>query len=116
VLGSRHSATTLRLQEFLTRNGYPHRYIDVESDSDVQALLDGFHVHVADVPVLICGERVWRNPSNAQVAECLGLNAPIASDEPLDVVIVGAGPAGLAAAVYAVSEGLDVLVVEATAP
>ena len=116
VLGSRHSATTLRLQEFLTRNGYPHRYLDVDSDPDVQSLLDGFHVHVADVPVLICGERVLRNPSNTEVAECLGLNAPIASDVLLDVVIVGAGPAGLAAAVYAASEGLEVLVVEAIAP
>jgi thioredoxin reductase (NADPH) len=116
VLGSRHSATTLRLQEFLTRNGCPHRYTDIDSDPDVQALLDGFHVSVADIPVLIFGESVLRNPSNAQVAECLGLNAPIASDVLLDVVIVGAGPAGLAAAVYAASEGLEVLVVEATAP
>jgi thioredoxin reductase (NADPH) len=116
VLGSRHSATTLRLQEFLTRNGYPHRYVDVDSEPEVQALLDDFHVHVADVPVLICGERVLRNPSNAEVAECLGLNGPIVSDSVLDVVIVGAGPAGLAAAVYAASEGLEVLVVEATAP
>jgi len=116
VLGSRHSAATLRLQEFLTRNGYPHRYVDVEYEPDVQALLDGFQVHVTDVPVLICGQRVLRNPSNAEVAECLGLNAPIVSDVPLDIVIVGAGPAGLAAAVYAASEGLDVLVVEATAP
>ncbi len=116
VLGSRHSASTLRLQEFLTRNGYPHRYVDVDSDPEVQALLDGLRLRVSDVPVLICGERVLRDPSNAEVAESLGLNAPIVSGALLDVVIVGAGPAGLAAAVYAASEGLEVLVVEATAP
>ncbi|MGD0526398.1 MAG: FAD-dependent oxidoreductase [Polyangiaceae bacterium] len=117
VLGSSHSAATLRLQEFLTRNGHPHRYVDVDVDPAVQGLFDTFHVGVGDVPVLICrGDRVLKNPTNAEVAECLGLNAGIDRAAVRDLVVVGAGPAGLAAAVYAASEGLDVLVVEASAP
>ncbi|HTA91296.1 MAG TPA: FAD-dependent oxidoreductase [Polyangiaceae bacterium] len=117
VIGSRLSAATLRVQAFLTRNGHPHRYIDIDTEPDVPALLDGFKVSVADLPVLICrGEKVLKNPSNAEVAECLGFNQAIDPEAKHDVVIVGAGPAGLAAAVYAASEGLDVLVLEATAP
>ncbi len=117
VLGSSHSAATLRLQEFLTRNGHPYRYVDVDVDPAVQGLLDTFHLTVGDVPVLICrGDRVLKNPTNAEVAECLGLNANIDRAIVRDLVVVGAGPAGLAAAVYAASEGLDVLVIEASAP
>ena len=117
VIGSRLSAHTLRVQAFLTRNGHPHRYIDIDTEPDVPALLDGFKVSIADLPVLICrGQKVLRNPSNAEVAECLGFNRAIDPEAKHDVVIVGAGPAGLAAAVYAASEGLDVLVLEATAP
>jgi thioredoxin reductase (NADPH) len=117
VIGSRHSAATLSMQEFLTRNGHPYRYVDVDADDSVQSLLDGFHVGLADVPVLICrGERVLKNPSNADVAECLGFNASIEKGVIRDVVVVGAGPAGLAAAVYGASEGLDVLVLESSAP
>ncbi|MEI9939572.1 MAG: FAD-dependent oxidoreductase [Pseudomonadota bacterium] len=117
VIGSRLSAATLRVQAFLTRNIHPHRYIDIDTEPDVPALLDGFKVSVADLPVLICrGEKVLRNPTNAEIADCLGFNRAIDPDAKHDVVIVGAGPAGLAAAVYAASEGLDVLVLEATAP
>jgi thioredoxin reductase (NADPH) len=117
VIGSRLSAATLRMQGFLTHNGHPHRYIDIDLEPDVPALLDGFRVSVSDLPVLICrGEKVLRNPSNAEVAECLGFNEAIDASAKRDLVIVGAGPAGLAAAVYAASEGLDVLVLEATAP
>jgi thioredoxin reductase (NADPH) len=117
VLGSSHSAATLRLQEFLTRNAHPYCYVDVEVAPDVQGLLDTFHVGVGDVPVLVCrGNRVLKNPSNAEVADCLGFNAAIDRVAVRDVVVIGAGPAGLAAAVYAASEGLDVLVVEASAP
>jgi thioredoxin reductase (NADPH) len=117
VLGSSHSAATLRLQEFLTRNGHPYRYVDVDIDPSVQGLFDTFHVGVGDVPVLICrGERVLKNPTNAEVADCLGLNPSIDRVAVRDLVIIGAGPAGLAAAVYAASEGLDVLVVEASSP
>jgi thioredoxin reductase (NADPH) len=117
VIGSRLSAATLRMQAFLTQNGHPHRYIDIDTEPDVPALLDGFKVSVSDLPVLICrGEKVLRNPSNAEVAECLGFNQAIDEQAQQDLVIVGAGPAGLAAAVYAASEGLAVLVLEMTAP
>jgi thioredoxin reductase (NADPH) len=117
VIGSRLSASTLRVQEFLTRNSHPHRYIDIDTEPDVPSLLDGFKVTMADLPVLICrGVKVLRNPSNSEIADCLEFNRAIAPDAKHDVVIVGAGPAGLAAAVYAASEGLKVLVLEATAP
>jgi len=117
LLGSRHSADTLRLQKFLTRNNYPHLSVDIDSDPGVQALLDRFHVAVNDIPVLIGrGDRVFKNPTDHDVADFLQMN-PIADDSTVhDLVVVGAGPAGLAAAVYAASEGLDVLVLEASAP
>jgi thioredoxin reductase (NADPH) len=117
LLGSRHSAKTLRLREFLTRNGHPHTYIDLDSDTEAQELLDRFAVSPADVPVVICnGETVLRGPSIQELAACLGLNPHITAAEVRDLVIVGAGPAGLAAAVYGASEGLDVLVIEAESP
>jgi thioredoxin reductase (NADPH) len=117
LLGSAHSAGTLRLQEFLTRNGHPYTYVDVDRDPDVQALLDRFRVGIGDVPILICrGELVLKNPTNAAVADCLGFNATRDPRKVRDLVVVGAGPGGLAAAVYAASEGLDVLVVETNAP
>jgi thioredoxin reductase (NADPH) len=117
LLGSRHSAGTLRIKEFLTRNGHPISYIDLEQDAEAQEFLDRFQIGVADVPVLICGGRtVLKNPTNQKIAECLGLNAPIDHEQVRDTIVVGAGPAGLAAAVYGASEGLDVLVLESTAP
>ncbi len=117
LIGSIHCAGTLRVKEFLTRNGHPYAYLDLDRDTDVQELLDRFQVTVADVPVLICrGDLVLRDPTNQQIAECLGFNTAIDQTRIRDVVIVGAGPAGLAAAVYAASEGLDVLVVETSAP
>ena len=117
LIGSTHCAGTLRVKEFLTRNGHPYQYIDLDRDVDAQDLLDRFRVSAADVPVLICGgDRMMRNPSNRQIAECLGFNDAIDQTHRRDLVIVGAGPAGLAAAVYGASEGLDVLVVEAIAP
>jgi thioredoxin reductase (NADPH) len=117
LLGSRHSAKTLRLREFLTRNGHPHTYIDLDTDTGAQELLDRFTVTAAEIPVVICnGETVLRGPSIQELAKCLGLNAHITASEVRDLVIVGAGPAGLAAAVYGASEGLDVLVIEAESP
>jgi len=117
VIGSTHSAGTLRVKEFLTRNGHPFHYIDLDRDPDAQELLDRFHVGAAEVPVLICrGDAVLRNPSNQQVAECLGFNDAIDQTHVSDLVIIGAGPAGLAAAVYGASEGLDVLVLESNSP
>jgi thioredoxin reductase (NADPH) len=117
LIGSAHSAGTLRLQEFFTRNGHPYTYVDVDRDSDVQGLLDRFHVAVGDVPIVICrGELVLKNPTNEAVADCFGLNASFDPGKVRDLVVIGAGPAGLAAAVYGASEGLDVLVLEANAP
>ncbi len=117
LLGSPHSGATLRLKEFLTRNAQPFTYADIEGDAGVQALLERFHVQVSEVPVVIClGGRVLRNPSIELLAAELGLSMALDPEALRDVVIVGAGPAGLAAAVYAASEGLDVLVLEATAP
>ena len=117
LLGSNYCAGTLRVKEFLARNGHPYSYIDLDRDADVQALLDRFHITPTDVPVVICrGEVVLRNPTNQQIATCLGFNAAIDQNHIHDVVIVGAGPAGLAAAVYGASEGLDVLVLETNAP
>jgi thioredoxin reductase (NADPH) len=117
LLGTDHSADTLRLREFLTRNVRPYVNIDVEHDADAQALLERFHVRSEDVPVVICrGGELLKNPSNADVAVCLGINAPPADDRVHDLLIIGAGPAGLAAAVYAASEGLDVRMVETFAP
>jgi thioredoxin reductase (NADPH) len=117
VIGSTHCAGTLRVKEFLVRNGHPHVYIDLDRESDAQELLDRFHVSSADIPVLICrGRDVLRNPSNQQIADCLGFNPTIDRSHVRDLVVVGAGPAGLAAAVYGASEGLDVLVLEADAP
>ncbi len=117
VVGSSHCPETLRVRAFLTRNGHPYAYIDLDRDTGVENLLDQFHVAATDVPVLICrGEVVLRNPTNQQIAGCLGFNDAIDQGQIRDVVIVGAGPAGLAAAVYGASEGLDVLVLEANAP
>jgi thioredoxin reductase (NADPH) len=117
LVGSNHSADTLRIKEFLTRNGYPHSYVDLDRDPDVQQLLDRFHVSLADIPVVICrGESVLRNPTNRQIADCLGFNEAIDRTHVRDLVVVGAGPSGLAAAVYGASEGLDVLVLESDAP
>lgn len=117
LLGSAHCAGTLRVKEFLTRNGHPYTSIDLDRDEGVQELLDRFNVSAADVPVLICrGEVVLRNPSNRQIADCLGFNDAIDATKMRDLIIVGAGPSGLAAAVYGASEGLDVLVVETNAP
>src|SRR5207237_8550510 len=117
LLGSDHSADTLRLREFLTRNTRPYVNIDIEHDADAKALLERFHVRSDDIAVVACrrGE-LLKHPSNALVAQCLGMNAPAAADRVHDLLIIGAGPAGLAAAVYAASEGLDVRIVETFAP
>jgi len=117
VLGSQHSSNTLRLREFLTRNGHPHRYVDLDSDQGSQELLDRFDIKLEDIPVVICsGKSVLRNPTNQKLAECLGFTGRIDQHRIHDVAIVGAGPAGLAAAVYAASEGLDAVVIESEFP
>jgi thioredoxin reductase (NADPH) len=117
LIGSIHSAGTLRIKEFLMRNGHPYTSIDLERDSDVQNLLDNFQISASEIPVLICrGQLVLRNPSNQQIADCLGFNESIDQTKVRDLVVIGAGPSGLAAAVYGASEGLDVLVLEASSP
>ncbi|HEX4683590.1 MAG TPA: FAD-dependent oxidoreductase [Gemmatimonadaceae bacterium] len=113
LLGSAHCAGTLRLREFLTRNGHPFVYIDLDTQQDVQAMLDSLGITAADIPVVLSGGTiVLRNPTNEEVADSLGFNVAVDLEAIRDVVIVGAGPAGLAAAVYAASEGLDALVIE----
>ena len=117
LIGSIHSLDSLRIKEFLTRNGHPYSYIDLDRDADVQDLMDRFSVSATDLPVLICrGQVVLRNPTNQQIADCLGFNEGIDQTQVRDLMIVGAGPAGLAAAVYGASEGLDVLVLESNSP
>ncbi len=112
VVGSRFSPATLRIREFLARNRYPHVWEDVEENPDTTQVLEEFHVTPQDIPVVILpnGDLV-KSPSNAELAEALGINRPIES-KLHDVVIVGAGPAGLAASVYAASEGLSTLLVD----
>jgi len=117
LLGSSHCSSTLRIKEFLNRNGHPFNYLDLDQTAEVQEMLDRFHIGMKDVPVLLChGNRVLRNPSNQEIAECLGFNEAIDPTVTRDLVVVGAGPAGLAAAVFGASEGLDVLVLESKAP
>ena len=117
LLGSEHCSGTLRVREFLTRNGHPFSMIDLDRDEGVQDLLDRFQIASRDIPVLICrGEIVLRNPTLEEIADCLGLNEAIDETQIRDMVVVGAGPAGLAAAVYGASEGLDVLVLEMSSP
>src|ERR671913_395020 len=117
LVGSTHSAGTLRIKEFLMRNGHPYSYIDLERDPDVQNLLDSFQISASEIPVLICrGQLVLRNPGNQQIADCLGFNESIDQSQVRDLVVIGAGPSGLAAAVYGASEGLDVMVLETSSP
>jgi len=117
LIGSIYSAGTLRIKEFLMRNGHPYSYIDLERDPDVQNLLDSFQILASEIPVLICrGQVVLRNPSNQQIADCLGFNESIDQTQVRDLLVIGAGPSGLAAAVYGASEGLDVVVLETSSP
>jgi len=118
LLGSRHSAATLRLREFLSRNGYPLTYVDLDTDKQSQELLDRFSIEVNEIPVVICSTtgKVLRNPTAQKLADCLGMNLNVDNSHVRDLVIAGAGPAGLGAAVYAASEGLDSLLIETEAP
>lgn len=117
LVGSLHSADTLRIRAFLTRNGHPFQYVDIDGTPDVGTLLAGFGVVPDDIPIVICrNDVVLKNPSNRRIAARLRFNERIDLQRLRDVVIIGAGPGGLAAALYAASEGLDALVVEADAP
>ncbi|MDF7777734.1 FAD-dependent oxidoreductase [Sphingomonas sp. AOB5] len=116
LIGPGHSANTVRIETFLTRNGYPHRRIDTETDVDAGGFLECFELTAEDLPVVVCERHALRNPGNAALADALGLTVAIDPDHVHDLVVVGAGPAGLAAAVYAASEGLDTAVIEGIAP
>jgi thioredoxin reductase (NADPH) len=117
LIGSTYSASTLRIKDFLMRNGQPYSYMDLERDPDVQNLVDSFQISTSEIPVLICrGQLVLRNPSNEEIADCLGFNESIEQTHVRDLIIIGAGPSGLAAAVYGASEGLDVMVLETGSP
>jgi thioredoxin reductase (NADPH) len=116
VVGSRYSPDTRRLREFLARNRMPYQWIDVESDEEADTLLHALSVEPDETPVVLAGaSTVLRNPSNAQVAKLLGLGARSAPPALCDLLIVGGGPAGLAAAVYGASEGLDTQAIDAVA-
>ena len=116
LVGPGRSGDMARLDAFLTRNGYPHRVIDTEVAAETEALLAGFGLANADLPVVVTEAELLRNPDTHALADHLGLTVPLDADRTHDVIVVGAGPAGLAAAVYAASEGLDTLVIESTAP
>jgi thioredoxin reductase (NADPH) len=117
LLGSDNSAATLRLKGFLSRNGYPFTYADFEADETAQELTQQFQLSAEEIPIVICrGKWVLKNPSNREVCDCIGLNEGIDTTTVRDVIVVGAGPAGLSSAVYAASEGLNVLVVETNFP
>jgi thioredoxin reductase (NADPH) len=115
VVGSRYSEDTRRVRTFLARNRTPYHWMDLEEDEEADALLRAFGVGACETPVVIAGEHVLRNPSNADIASMLGFGSRGAAPPMCDLVIVGAGPAGLAAAVYGASEGLDTQVIDKVA-
>ena len=113
IVGSRYSRDTRRLRDFVMRNRLPHRFIDVNSDPTAENVLRQVGVGPADTPVVVWRDRVLRNLSNAELARLVGLAVVVGSESTCDLLIVGAGPAGLAAAVYGASEGLTTVVVDA---
>jgi thioredoxin reductase (NADPH) len=116
VIGHAGDADVLRLENFLSRNGHPHQHLDPDADEDARALIQRFHVGPDELPIVLCpGGELLRNPPEACLARCIGLVGPIDPERVFDVAVVGAGPAGLATAVYAASEGLSVLVLDCRA-
>jgi thioredoxin reductase (NADPH) len=117
LAGAGNSGDTLRIQQFMRRNGYPYRLLDTESDTEAAAFLSCFALSEDQLPVVVLpGKVILRNPSNTELADALGLVEVLDPDSIYDVAVVGAGPAGLAAAVYAASEGLSTIVLESIAP
>jgi thioredoxin reductase (NADPH) len=118
VIGSRYSQDTFRVREFLTKNRVPYTWLDLEASPEVDALLKQFGLSEADTPVVMPGRKKvnLRNPSNRELADALGLRMQLQEKMVYDLIVVGAGPAGLAAAVYGASEGLNAVVLERVAP
>ena len=113
IVGHESNADVLRLVNFLRRNGHPYKNLDPASDSCGQTLVEQFEIEPEELPIVLCpGGQLLRNPSEGQLARCVGLVGPIDADKLYDVVIIGAGPAGLATSVYAASEGLSVLTID----
>jgi thioredoxin reductase (NADPH) len=113
IIGPAGNGDVLRLENFLSRNGHPHRFLDSRSDSCARTLAERFHILPEQLPIVLCpGGQLLRNPGEAELARCIGMLRAIDPDKLYDAVIVGAGPAGLAASVYAASEGLSVLVLD----
>jgi thioredoxin reductase (NADPH) len=116
IVGRAESGDVLRLENFLRRNGHPHQTLNAVTDPEAKALIERFHVDPGQLPIVLCpGGQLLRNPGEDELARCIGLVGPIDPDRIYDVVIIGAGPAGLAAAVYAGSEGLSALVLDCRA-
>ena len=116
IVGRADDGDVLRLASFLRSNSHPRRVLDPDTDSEAKALIERFHVDPGELPIVLCPQgQLLRNPTEAQLARCLGLVGPIDPSRIYDVAIVGAGPAGLAAAVYAGSEGLSVLTLDCRA-
>ncbi len=116
IIGRPDNGDVLRLEGFLRRNGHPRQTLNPETDPEARALVERFHVDPGELPIVLCpGGQMLRNPSEIELARCIGLVRPIDPDRLYDVAIVGAGPAGLAAGVYAGSEGLSTLVLDCRA-
>jgi len=113
IVGRPDNGDVLRLAVFLRRNGHPHQQLDPDKDAEAKALIERFRVDAGELPIVLCpGGELLRNPSEIALARCIGLVRAIDPDRVYDVAVVGAGPAGLATAVYAASEGLSVVVAD----
>ncbi|WP_109357314.1 FAD-dependent oxidoreductase [Sphingorhabdus sp. EL138] len=117
VIGRKQDAVTLQIDRFLTRNGYPHRMLDIDADEDSASAMEGFSIDRGDLPVVILPDgKLVKSPSDKELADALGLTEELRPDHLYDLAVIGAGPSGLAAAVYGASEGLETIIVEKLAP